>query len=247
LNPWASQTALDKFWNPVLDSSDPVLFCVGQPVSLSPDPGAQPPLGIEVLQPAPEIPVTVQDLHRLGEQHVALADATTLSRLAGLLQSKRKTYHIQGRASTTFADLRGGPVVLIGAFNNEWTLRLTRQLRFTFDRDAHGMSWIKDRQNPSLKDWVVDFSMPYVKLTEDYAVVSRIFDPTTQRMMVVVGGIAKFGTIAGGEFLTDPAYMEALARQAPNKWDRKNIQVVIATKVIKGNSGPPRVLAAHFW
>ena len=41
--------------------------------------------------------------------------------------------------------------------------------------------------------------------------------------------------------------MESLAAQAPNQWDRKNIQVVIATKVINGNYGPPRVLATHYW
>ncbi len=246
-NPWASQTALDKFWNPTLDSAGPVLFCVGQPVSLSVSPGAPPSPALEVVRAASEIPVTVQDLHRLGDQHISLADAKTLSRLAGLLQSKGKIYQIKGGTSTTLADLRSGPVVLIGAFNNEWTLHLTHQLRFTFDRDGHGTSWIKDRQNPTLRNWSVDFSMPYVKLTEDYAVISRILDPTTERMIVVVGGITKFGTLAGGEFLTDPSHLEAFALQAPPHWERKNIEIVIATKVINGNYGPPRVLATHIW
>jgi hypothetical protein len=63
---------------------------------------------------------------------VALSDATTLSRLAGLLEARGEAYHVRGEASTKLADLRDGPVVLIGAFNNAWTLRLTGELRFSF-------------------------------------------------------------------------------------------------------------------
>jgi hypothetical protein len=244
--PWAPPSALERFWKPVLEFSGPLLLCVGQPRSLSEVPGAPPPLFSDDLTQS-EVPVTVQDLHRLGNQHVALADATTLSRLAGLMQAKGKPYHIRGRSSTTFTDLRDGPVVLIGAFNNEWTLRITGQLRFSFDRDKQGISWIQDQKNPAKRDWMIDFGMPYLKLTEDYALISRVWDPTTARIVVVAAGITKFGTIAAGEFLTDPSYMEALAKDAPRNWDRQNIQAVIATKVINGNCGPPRIVATHFW
>jgi hypothetical protein len=172
----------------------------------------------------------------------------TLTRVAGLLQSRGKAFHIRGRA-TTLTDLRDGPVVLIGAFNNEWTLRLTGEQRFSFERDPKTpeISWIRDRQNPSNTTWRVDYSMPYLKLTEDYAIISRVMDPTLERMVVVAAGIAKFGTIAAGEFLTDPAQMQTLLKKAPANWDRKNFEAVIETKVINGNSGPPRMVAAHFW
>ena len=53
--------------------------------------------------------------------------------------------------------------------------------------------------------------------------------------------------IAAGEFLTDPGHMEALARFAPTGWQNKNLQAVIATKVINGQPGPPRVVATEFW
>jgi len=65
--------------------------------------------------------------------------------------------------------------------------------------------------------------------------------------VVIAAGIGIYGTMAAGEFLTGPVYLSALASQAPGNWDRKNIQVVIATKVINGVSGPPRILATHFW
>jgi hypothetical protein len=33
----------------------------------------------------------------------------------------------------------------------------------------------------------------------------------------------------------------------PKNWEHKNIQLVLATKVIGGNSGPPRVVDKYVW
>jgi hypothetical protein len=62
-----------------------------------------------------------------------------------------------------------------------------------------------------------------------------------------VGGLWGYGTLAAGEFLSDPKYMEILNRQAPAGWQKKNLQIVLSTEVIKGSSGPPRVLASYSW
>lgn len=82
--------------------------------------------------------------------------------------------------------------------------------------------------------------------TADYALVSRVYDSTTQRMVMVVAGVGQIGTIAAGEFLSDPQYMDALARQAPKDWEHKNVQVLTA-QVIDGHSGPLRIVTAYFW
>jgi len=66
-------------------------------------------------------------------------------------------------------------------------------------------------------------------------------------MVVVAAGIAGFGTMAAGEFLTNPFYLEAIVKEAPRNWQRRNIQIVISTQVIGANSGPARVLATYFW
>jgi hypothetical protein len=89
--------------------------------------------------------------------------------------------------------------------------------------------------------------MPYLKLTQDYALISRVLDPTTDRMVVVAAGLLGYGTMAAGEFLTNPDYLAAVARLGPKNWERKNVQIVVATTVISGNSGPPRVIATYFW
>ena len=106
---------------------------------------------------------------------------------------------------------------------------------------------IVDRQNPLKNSWSVDVSEPYLGVSNDYGIVSRVRDPTTGRVVVVAAGISGWGTEAAGEFLADPKYMEEVARNAPKDWERKNMQVVITAKVIAGNSGPPSIVATYFW
>jgi hypothetical protein len=249
--PWAPHTALDRFWAPVLDSSGAVLLCVGQRQFLgtSAEPRQKPDPDLPRAREAtgaPDRPITLFELYYMGSQNVAFSDVKTLGRLTGLLQASGKSHRILGESSTTFADLRSGPVVLIGAFNNDWTMRLVGPMRFNFERD-NDTFWIKDIQNPSARGRVVKYTTPYLDVKEDYALISRVLEPTTERMVVVAGGLTGYGTIAAGEFLTNPAYMDTLAKQAPKDWSRKNIQVVIATTVINGNSGPPRVVDRYFW
>ena len=245
LRPWARPSDLDRFWNPVLDSSNNVLLCMGQREFLgsSPEPGQ---VAHAALPSAPDGPITLRQLYYLGSQNLALPDVITLGRLSGLLQARGKTSHIRGQLTTEYGDLRDGPVVLIGACDNDWTLRLTGPMRFSYAHDGDTL-WIKDRQNPSNRDRAVNYRTPYLSLTEDYALISRTLDPTTGRMVVVVGGLTGYGTMAAGEFLTDPANLDAMARTAPRGWERKNIQLVLATRVIRGTSGPPRILERHFW
>lgn len=245
LKPWALHPALDRLWSPVLDSSSPVLLCVGQ----------RPFTGISATEPKSSVgstqyaagpQTTLFQLYYLGSQNVAFPDVMTLGRLTGFLQAKGKAYHIRGESSTTFEDLRDGPVVLIGAFNNDWSMRLMGPRRFSFER-AGDAFWIRDVQNPYDKSHAVNYDMPYLQVTEDFALVSRVLDPVTERMVVLAGGLTGYGTMAASEFLSNPAYMETIAASAPDKWAHKNVEILISTKVIHGKSGPPKAVIAHFW
>ncbi len=241
--PWAQPTELDRFWGPVFSASSPAMLCVAPAirnrVNDTPQTGQKDGL---------EADASISDVQKAESQHIALSDATTMSRIAGLLQLKNKSYHIRNEFNTSFQDLREGPVVLVGAFNNAWTIRLTDQMRYSFDRDpvTHNC-WIKDKQKPSNRDWSLNMSSPYLKVARDYAIISRFTDPTTEQVVVVGAGISIHGTMAAGEFLSNPAYMQELSKVAPSNWDRRNIEVVIATNVINGNSGPPRIVATYFW
>ena len=169
--------------------------------------------------------------------------------LCQLLTRHGKKVEIRGGRVSSLADLRGKPCILIGAFNNEWTMHLTSDLRYYFDRGASSESMIiRDRQDLNQKGWAGSRNWPApADLASDYAIVSRAFNPTIEQTVVSLAGASGFGTFAAGEFLTNETYFSAALRDAPRDWYRKNMQVVLSVKVISGIPGPPKVLAAYFW
>jgi len=234
-----SPSAIERFWSPVWAGSDSVLVCLG--VYHNPK---------DKDDPASDVNPTAEPSHRqvMWNDRVAFADALTMAKLSGLLQAHGKHYDIRSNDTMTLQDLTKRPGVLIGAFNNPWTLALSHQLRFAFEYEpSTGKPVIRDLQNGGKGPWRGDFQRPYSEVKEDYAVVSRYMDPQVGRMVVVVAGIGKDGTAAAGEFVTNPKYLETLAGSAPANWDRRNLQVVLSTEVLNGNSGPPKVLTSYFW
>ena len=84
-------------------------------------------------------------------------------------------------------------------------------------------------------------------MTEDYAIVTRVFDPATEKTVISAAGIETSGTLAASEFITEPEYLGEALQAASRDWRHKNVQFVLGTKIIDGTPGPPRVLATHFW
>jgi hypothetical protein len=229
-----ARTPLERFWQPMYSSSSPVLLCV-------PGGGSGPN--------APETPEpkTVLEFALAPSRRIHAFDAMVLAEVTGLLQAHGKAYKLLNRASaTSFRELQSGPFVLIGSLNNEWSLRLTKDFRFSFSRTSAGAR-VLDKQNPANEAWRVDPNTPIEQLSRDYAIVSRFRDPQTEQPAVIVAGIGPWGSLASGEFVTNPDYLKKLARAAPANWQDKNFQVVISTDVIHGSSGPPNVIATHFW
>ena len=236
-----AKSSLEQFWGPVWSSADSVIVCVGG------TPGLE--LAQKALANSPGPTGTVpsaDDIMRLDR--IGYSDSLTMARIVAVIREHNKKFDVRRRASLTLTDLRKGPAVLIGAFNNEWTLRLEKNLRFTFEREREsGPMLIRDRKNPAARDWRVDAALPYTKIIEDYAIVSRVVDPLTEKIVVTVAGMTKDGTLAAGEFVTEEKYLDALAARAPSGWDRKNVQAVLATELVNGVPGPPRILEACFW
>ena len=225
-----SAAPIDRFWEPVLKSTEPVLVYVGASYPEAPL----------------EAAVTMTDLHKA--ERVGFADAEALANVTAYLATKKKAYRLRLQEDGQLNELKEGPAVLIGAFSNSFTLRLTGPTRFSFVRlvDSHQVG-IRDRQDPQNRAWFRSPDVHYTDVKEDYALVSRVWDSTTGRVAVTVAGLSKYGTAAAGEFLSTPSYIEQITHNAPKDWDRKNIELVIATSVVGRTSGPPRILAAHFW
>jgi hypothetical protein len=227
---------VQQFWGPFTASSEPTLFCIADQVQHE---------NIRLRDAAdPQREITLPDSMVM----VIVDDLNPLVNIAGTLRAYGKTYRVLPESTTTLTDLRRGPSVFIGAFDNSWTLRLTAPLRFHFvNEPSMAKLWIEDREHPDKREWLLDRFKQQTEDYKDYAIVARFVAPDTDQLSVVVAGIGRGGTVAAGEFLVDEHRMDEMLKQLPADWQKKNIEVVLETQVIQGRSGPPRIRAVYFW
>jgi hypothetical protein len=235
-------SSIDRFWAPITDGPTTATYCLGEPAK-NIDVGSinsfDAPVGGS---PQPE-PLYFR-LHLSG--HLALADVITLTRTAAALETRHKAFRVLPASEASFAQLREGPIVLIGGFDNIWTLRVTQKLRFGFE-SKDGVAIIVDRKSQKQNTWATAWDLPYQKLSRDYAIVARIHDNTTGQPVIVAAGISEEGTEAAGEILYNPVYLDSLLAKLPSNWEQLNMEAVIETQVIEGHPGPPSILAVETW
>ncbi len=244
---------IDNLWNPLLKTPGTVLVCVGVQAAYNLRSAKaqdeiqgvlQPPAGATM----PHRPIREEDLTLLRDRYIALDDALCLARITALLEKYRKPYRIRAERSTSFADLRDTPSVLIGAFDNPWTLRTADQLRFTFRKDSeHDTGMVYDRQHPDNNQWKLANYWPNWDVAVDYAIVTRMVDSTTDRPVMIAAGLTQYGTMGAGEFVSNPEYLAEAARSLPADWPRRNLQIVLSVPVVNHASGRPRILATYVW
>jgi hypothetical protein len=227
---------LRQFWEPFVNSPNPVLICVADQSQYS---------SIQLRDAAdPLHEVTLSDTMVT----LIIDDVSPLVNIAALLRTYGKTSRVLGEANTTLTDLRRGPSIFIGAFDNSWTLRLTSPLRFHFANDAAmNKLWIEDRSDLGKHNWMMDRSQQHTGTYSDYALVARFTDPTVEQLVVVAAGIGRGGTVAAGEFLVDANRMDEMLKKVSGDWKQKNIEIVLETQVIGDRSGPPRISAVYVW
>jgi hypothetical protein len=239
---WQAKDQRTQMWYPLLNSPAPVLLVVGQPhVAQAENP---PPFSVYQHSPASEL---------------ELADAIAMAHLTNVLDAHHHLYQITGVSSTSLSDLRKGPTILVGGFNNPWTLRILRPLRFSLrsasegwvgdsdDTAAPQVLQIADRKNQPGSPWTVDFHKPVSAMTHDYAIIARFHANMTDGEVMVIAGLGSGGTESASKFVSSAAYMTQLARHAPRNWRSMNMEAVVETEVIGGRAGHPQIIAAEFW
>jgi hypothetical protein len=227
---------LKQFWEPFVNSPNPVLICVADQSQYS---------TIRLRDAAdPSHQITLPD----SMVALIIDDVSPLVNVAALLRAYGKTSRVLAESNTTLTDLRRAPSIFIGAFDNSWTLRLTSPLRFHFANDAAmNKLWIEDRVNPGNHNWMMDRTIQQTGTYSDYAIVARFVDPNIEQLVVVGAGIGRGGTVAAGEFLVDEQRMDEILKRVPGDWKRKNIEIVLETQVVGDRSGPPHVSAVYVW
>jgi hypothetical protein len=237
-----SEDERSQFWYPMLQAPGPVLVVVGQPHA-----GALGASG----------PGSVYEHTPGGE--LELADAIAMAHLSNVLDAQHRPYQITAVSATSLSDLRKGPTIMVGGFNNPWTLRVLEPLRFslrsagqagsgnTNDTANSELVEILDRKNLSASSWKVDFRHPISEINHDYAIIARFHATMTDGEVMVIAGLGAGATESASKFVSSAAYMNQIARSAPAHWRNMNMEAVLETEVIGGRSGHARIVATEFW
>lgn len=227
---------LKQFWGGVLDSPGTAVVCMGDVETFQ----AQYPNIYSASR-------TVESNTSAGShRHLTtrMDDVLIMVKMASVLEKYGKPFRVTSSMDTNLADLRGGPVVLIGAHNNRWTLRLTKDLRFYTQLDESG-GHIFDRQRPQQTTW--SRRMDGAQVGEDYGLLARYNDPTTGRPLIVIAGLGGNGNFALAELISSAASLKDLLKDAPADWAEKNLEAVVKVQVIDDKTGPPQVVAIRYW
>jgi len=236
---------MDKFWAPVLNSPAPVSILIGSP-----------PVSAELTQksstsPAPKSSEkTLNEFLGQSQASFSFSDLSAASAIASFMGLHKKDSSLRYAQATSLSELRGSPVILVGGFPNEWAMRLRVDLRYGFQLEEEkrfGKTWIDDKKNPANRNWEIDQSLPYSQVTSDYALINRVLDQSTGQWMIGIAGLTGFSTLAAQQMLTDAKAMNMLGASLPKDWARKNLQIVLAFKMVNGSLGTARIVTAYSW
>jgi hypothetical protein len=251
------QSTLNQFWSPVLGTPGPVLICLAKPRVYRPsaelyqryakNSGEFATEWQRLSQPPPLLPsskLTWGDMAEYTDYGVAAGDVEAALRMSAALARMSKESQIRIGTSYSFADLRNSPAIVVGAFNNRWTLQMTANLHFAFVEE-NGKQMIRE-QGTSGSRWSTRFG-PHGEVMEDFGVVTRLLNSKTGKFVVATAGIMADGTQAAAEFVSTSDYLDQALRTAKPDWTTKNLQFVVQTTVTDSVPGPPQVVAMYLW
>jgi hypothetical protein len=184
------------------------------------------------------------DMVEYPDYGLASGDVYTAIELSSLFGQIGKKNQVRIGGDYSFEDLRNSPAVVIGAFNNRWTMQISSSLHFEFV-DEGDQSLIRE-EGPTGRRWYSKTDSKG-KATEDYSVVTRLLNSRTGQFVVIVAGIKSYGTQAAGEFVSTSESLQAALQSAPPDWEKKNLQFVLQTPVTDGLPGPAQVVASYVW
>jgi hypothetical protein len=254
----SQRTVLEQFWSPIFSTQQPVLICLAEPVSYRPNedvyrrysrthPGTFKTEAERANTPLPLDPnekLSWGDLFIYTDYGVAAGDVYAAVALSTLLGRINKPSQLRIGSNYTYEDLRNSPAVVIGGFNNKWTMQLTSNLHFAFV-EAQEDYMIRERTAGG-RVWHTRTG-PQGETIEDFGIVARLIDSKTGQFTITVAGIGPKGTQAAGEFASNAQYLSEGLQSAPANWQKDNLEIVVQTTVTDSVAGPPHAVAAYFW
>ena len=180
----SAPTALDQFWAPVFSSPKPALIYIGSNAAYRfsdsflesyRDSHHLANKGPEFfVQLAPDEKIRASDLVPVRNSFITVGDVAASAEMTSLLARHDKPYQLRFASDVSFGDLRNTPTVLVGGFNNNWTLEVTNGLRFRLkngdsivDTQQKGRAWstVRHEDGSSSDDYAVIFRLRMSKTT----------------------------------------------------------------------------------
>jgi hypothetical protein len=242
--PVAKLSGFDTFWAPLLNSPSPPMISVGElharELTFIPDTQRDPGAGAFAIY----APKDVSD----GLPVERIDSLQAVAKIAAVLGAKGRAFDLQDETNTTFADFAGRPTILLGAYENDWSMGLSSGRRFEFKADyARGLKWISDRQKPGLEIGSLPTSSTPPSSYDAYAIVMRDTGSVSHQSRIMLAGVGDDGTVAAAEFVSNPKYLDAFAQHAPPGWADRNIEILLRTRVVEGILGIPTVADISIW
>lgn len=246
---------LDLFWKPVLQTRKTVIIYHGNITAymLSADywrskltqiqPSDLEKPGVHAVEPtlADDAALTGKDFRVVPGGFTTPGDLSAAVRVATLLNSWHLHYDLRSGDNLPFADLQSTPAVLIGAYSNSWTLDLTKNLPFFFDRGG------RIRESGGQHRYWSDPSGPDDSAADDFAIVARLLDSETGGPVVIIAGTRTCGTGGGAAFVTEPAQMRQLRSIPRDALSKKNLEMVLQIALDHCNPASMKVVAFKSW
>jgi hypothetical protein len=157
---------------------------------------------------------------------VTVGDVAAAVSITSMLAERKQQYDLRVGRDVVFGDFRTTPVVLIGAFNNSWTIELNDTLCFAFGADNS----IRETQGQRRVWRTIRDTQGFPH--EDYALISRQVSSKSGKFVFTVAGLDLTGTRAAAEFVRDPARLDAALQKLPSGWQDKKLQLVLHTNVL---------------
>jgi hypothetical protein len=232
LRPHPVADSIGQFWSPVFQSHKAVFVCTA-PV----------PVYSEVRNFSGQRPVRVEDFVLIPDRFVAVSDVNSATQIAEMFGRMGEPYKLRIGNEVSFRDLRTAPAVLVGFSYTQWH-EIGEHFRYSIDLSHRpfGVS-----QDGALTNWTIKTHPDDPELNEDYAIVSRVFYPGTNSIIVEITGISHYGTEAAADLVTNPALLQEALRGLPAGWQQKNVQIVLHVEVISGSFSVPTVVATYVW